>query len=162
MGRRAQSNVRPALPVTPVVDGLEAGFGKVGNLIMDIACGGHFAAQDVILVAAELVRSFLVFPVFQPLRQHIVSFYGELVAGNVLRPQGDGLVNGGFPYGVREVGQAKDKVDAHVLETGFPHQPEGFAGPFRRVPAVHPAEQVVVQRLHAHAHAIDAQGFEAL
>ena len=95
------------------------------------------------------------------MRKAVVPLHGELVAGNVLRLQGYGLVDGGFPAGVRQVGKTEDKVQAQVLKTGLPHQAHGLQGAFRRVAAVHPPKERIVKGLDAQAHAVYAQGHKA-
>ena len=161
VGGRTQANIRLALPVSAVVDGLVSGLGEIGNLVVVVAGGAELPAQQVVLGAADLVRGFLVFAVFQPHGQHAVSLHRELVAGDVLRIQGQGLVDGLFPDGVREIAQAEDEVDADVVESRFPEQAEGFPGACGVVPAVHPLQEVVVEGLHAHADAVHAQLPEA-
>ena len=161
MGRRAQPHIRPPGPVAPVVKGFEAGKGEVGNLIMHVARGGHLAAKQLVLLAAEFFRRLLVFPAFQHVHKAVVPLHAELVAGNVLRPQGYGLVDGGFPAGVRQVGKAEDKVQTQVLETGLPHQADSLQGAFRRVAAVHPSKERIVEGLDAQAHAVYTQRHKA-
>ena len=53
--------------------------------------------------------------------------------------------------------EAENKIHADVFDPGVPQDAEGLAGARSVVAAVHPAEDPVVERLHAHADAVDSQ-----
>ena len=161
MRSRADSYVRAACPVAAVVDRLEAFLGEIGDLVMVIACGAELLTEHVILSAAEGVVGLGVAPLGDQVREGALAFDGKLVAGDVFRAQGDGLVDGVGPDGVLQVGDAEDEVQADVLGPGLPREAEGFLRPGGVVPAVHPPEHPVVEGLDADAQAVHAQGKEA-
>ena len=128
---------------------------------MVIARGAELLTEHVILSAAEGVVGLGVAAFGDHLRQGALAFDGELVAGDVLRPEGDGLVDGVCPDGVIQVRDAEDEVQADVLGPGFPREAEGFLRPRGVVPAVHPLQHPVVEGLDADAQPVHAQGEEA-
>ena len=81
----------------------------------------------------------------------------ELIGGNVLRTQGQDLIQGGGPLCFGELREAEDQVEAEIPHTRFPQDADGFRGPGAVVAAAHPAQDSVVHGLHAHADACDAQ-----
>ena len=162
MGGGAKAHIRFPLPVTAVVDGLEAGFCKVGYLVVvESRCGG-LAAQSVVLAPALLVSGFRIVSVFQHVGQCVVSLYRELVAGDVVHTKGQGLVNCGFPGAVAKVGKAEDEVYAQILDSCFAHDLNGLPSLVCRVAAVHPTEQVLIKGLYAHAYPVYSEGLETL
>ena len=161
MRSRADSDVRAPLPVAAVMDGFEAFFGKIGDFVMVVAGGAELMTEHVILSAAEGVTGFLVPSVRDHVGQGALAFDRELVAGDVLRIQGDGLVDGIGPDLVREVADAEDEVEADVVGPGFPGDADGFLRPGGVVPAVHPFEHPVIEGLDADADPVHTEGEEA-
>ena len=104
VGRWTQPNVGPALPVSAVVLGFKAGLCEVGDFVVDVSGGVELVAQYVVLPCALLVIGLYIFAVFQTVRQHAVSLHRKLIAGDVLRVQRQGIVNGALPNAVFQVG----------------------------------------------------------
>ena len=66
VGRRAKPYIRPPLPVSAVVLGLESGLGEVGYLVMVVSCSVKLVAEDSVLAGALVVIGLHILPVFQP------------------------------------------------------------------------------------------------
>jgi hypothetical protein len=80
----------------------------------------------------------------------------ELVAGQVLRAEGEGLVQVAFEVGGALAGNPVEQVEREVVETTIAKMVERSAdvvGP--RVPLQY-AQETGVERLRAYRHAVDA------
>ena len=78
----------------------------------------------------------------------------------MLRPQFYSSRQRLLPKFRRQLGDTVYEVYAYVVESGGPQAAEGLQGAIAVVTAVHPAEDIVIERLHSHAHAGYAQFLE--
>ena len=103
VGGGAEADVGKAAPVGGVVDGLAAGEGEVGNFVMDIAGCGKGVAEHRVLPGRGLVGGLAVPAGAHLAGQRAVRFDGQLIGGNVLRPQRDRFPQGLRPNLVRQL-----------------------------------------------------------
>ena len=139
------------------MDGLEAGQGPVGNLIVAVAGGPEAVAEEAVLRGALLLRGLLVAPLAHQLAERAALLDAELVCADMLGAPGHDLAEGIRQGGLRELREPENEIHADVFHPGVPQDAEGLPGVRGVVTPVHPAEDPVVERLHAHADAGDAQ-----
>ena len=152
-----EADVGVAGPVGAVVDGLEAGQGPVGNLVVAVAGSVQAVAEEAVLCGALLLRGLFVAPLAHHLSERAALLDAELVGADVLGMPGHDLAERFGQGGFRELRESENQVHADVFHAGVPQDAESLAGVRGVVAPVHPTENPVVERLHAHAHAVDSQ-----
>ena len=73
------------------------------------------------------------------------------------RRYGQSPVQGLYPLSVRQLGKTEYEIYAYVGNAGIFKYSVCLARCCRIVPAVHPAEDAVIKRLHSHADSVDTQ-----
>ena len=157
VGGGAEADIGEAAPVGAVVDGFAAGEGEVGDFVVDIAGGGEGLAEQRVLPGRRGVGRLAVAAGADQAVERAVRIDGQLVGGNVLGTERDGLPQGLRPNCIGELREAENQVEADVVEAGFAQRGKGAAGARGIMPPVHPPQDSVVPGLHPHADAVDAQ-----
>ena len=135
-----------------------AGKGEVRHLVMPVSGPSQRVAEQVILAPALLLGRFLPLPLRGADAEGAPRFQGQLVGGDVLRrAEAAGRVEDAvqrlLPQVVGALRQAEDEVHADVHREGT-EQAESRRSAGGVMPAVHPAEDAVIQGLHPHADAV--------
>ena len=150
----AEAYIRHPLPIGGIVLRLSARQRPVGNLVMHITGSLQAAADHFVLPGAELLRS-LGEPAVRGHHRKVASLLdAQLIGGHVLRPQPADTVERVGKHLPRQLRQTEYEVQAHVLHPGIAKNAEGPAGGCGVVAPPHPAQDAVVERLHAHADAV--------
>ena len=157
MGAGAEPDVGVAGPVGAVVYGFMARQGPVGDLVVDVSGLAQPPADPRVLRGALLLRRLGVASGADPGAEGAALLDAELVGADVLGPHVQDPVQGRIERRYRELRQAEDQVQAEVGDAGTAQDADRLPGAGRVVSAVHPAEDPVVERLHAHADAVHAQ-----
>ena len=154
MGAGAEADVGDAAPVGAVVDRFAARARPVGDLVVHISGFRKHPAESIILRPALLVQGLDIAAVGHHTLQRAVLFNGQLIRGDMLRLQCQSRKHGVGPGIIRQLGQSENEVYADVVEAAGPQEAERLTGPCGVVPAVHPFQYPVVERLHPHTDAV--------
>ena len=155
VGPGAEADIGPGEPVAEIVPGLEAGLGKVGDLILGIAGPGQAAHRPQIQVGLlVVVRKDL--PLGHPAGQGGALLHLQTVAGQVLRDEGQGVLHRDLPAVHGLAGQAVDQIQGQVVEFGLPGQLGGLVGLLWGVDAVDGSQLLRLGGLHPQGQAVDA------
>ena len=161
VGPRTKADIGPQQPIAQVVPGGEARLCKVGDLILLIARLGQPVHRPQVHVGLGVV-------VGEDLSgRHAGGEGGALlhlqpVAGQVLRPQGQGVLHRLLPAGEGLTGQAVNQVQREVLKARPPNGLYGGGGLLRRVNAANLPQLLAAGGLHPQGDAVKPrppQGF---
>ena len=116
-------------------------------------------AQDVVLKPALLLRSLPECPPAYKFGKHAARLHGQLVGGDMRRHlphRGNckGLMYSIFPPVRTELAEPENQVYAYIPDSGRLNDPVCSPGCPGIVPAVHPLQNPVVERLHTHTYAV--------
>ena len=158
-------------PVGGIVYGFVPGEGPVRDLVVPVSGFGEASAHELVLRAAFFLAKFRHPPLLDHLRKGAPFLYAQLICGDVFRPPGYDLFQRFLQNLLRHSRHSGNQIDTdgaggylpmhHSCHSGrsegIPKDTVRLPGAIGRVPAVHPAQDSVVQRLHPHADACYAQ-----
>ncbi len=139
---------------------IHAGFAEVGYLVMFVSGRAELVGQHGEEACAALLVHLADAAGFQHLIDAGVLLIRQVVGGDVLCVEADGLLQVVFPSAVRFARQAIDKIDADVSETGFPAMRYGSYGLPGIVPAIQQFQRGIVKSLYAYADAVERKAVQ--
>ena len=156
---RSEAKVVVTFPVALVMAGVMAILGVVGGFVMIESGLGQDVLGEVVVIGI-VVFVFPVGAVLERVKKRGVFLIGEVVGGDVVRFQGNGVAQGIFPIGERLPGDGEHEVDVDGVDSGLAEGMDGFGGLFGGVLATECLENVGGERLDTERNAGDAEGFE--
>ena len=126
-GGGAEAEVVVTLPVAAVVPGVLSGAGVVGCLVVVVAGRGEKILGKVVVIRVA-IRVFPEGSVLEGFEEGGVFLVGEVVGGDVLRLQGEGVAEGLFPIGEGLAGDGEHEVDVDGGDSRLAEDAHGFRG----------------------------------
>ena len=159
--RWTEAEVIRALPVALVVLRVVAGLGVVRGLVVIEAGGGEDVFGEVVVIGV-VIFVLCVGAVFQGIEKRCVLLVGEVVGGDVVGLQRNGVAQGAFPIRQRLAGDGEHEIDVHGRDARRAEDGDGFRGLFRRVLAAQRFQNMRGKRLNAERDAGHAERAEKL